>query len=100
MVTKPRPPVQLADDVGLPGDEVGDQLGLEATPGEVVLRLDVALRPPELAPPRRAGATSRRGPTPGSARSTVAVPRAQPVDEPLEHVGVVSRRRPGSLSTW
>jgi hypothetical protein len=40
----------LANNAGLPGDELGDEFGLEAPPGEVVLRLEVALRTPQLAP--------------------------------------------------
>ena len=40
----------LADDVGLPGDELGRQLGLERTPGEVVLGLVVAVRGPQVGP--------------------------------------------------
>jgi Putative sugar-binding domain len=32
------------EDAGLPADELGDQFGLEAPPGQVVLRLEVCLR--------------------------------------------------------
>ena len=38
----------LAHDARLPGDELGGQLGLVPSPGEVILRLPVAVRRPQL----------------------------------------------------
>ena len=43
-------PGVLANDVGLPGDELGGQLGLENAPGEIVLGLPVAVRRPQVRP--------------------------------------------------
>ena len=57
-------PGVLAGDAGLPGDELGGQLGLERTPGEVVLRLPVAVRASTGRPRCSACATSRPAPTP------------------------------------
>src|SRR5690606_20400084 len=40
----------LTNDVGLPADEVSDDLRLVPAPGEVVLRLCVAIGPPQVVP--------------------------------------------------
>ena len=40
----------LPHDIGLPGDEFGGQLGLERAPGEIVLRLPVAVWFPQISP--------------------------------------------------
>ena len=55
-------PGVLAGDAGLPGDELGGQLGLEGSPGQVILRLPVAVRSSTGRPRCSACATSTRNP--------------------------------------
>ena len=82
----------FAHDAGLPADELGDELGLEAPPGQVVLRLEVALRTPQLAPPRQPVRPVDEAPLLVQPVYG-AVAMAQPVDEPLEDVVVVEESR-------
>ena len=84
----------VADDVGLPADELRDQLGLEATPGQVVLGLEVALRLPQVVPPRQAVRPVDEAPLLVQALDAPVAP-PQPVGEPLEHVGVVQQAQAG-----
>lgn len=53
---------QLARDPGLPADELRGELGLEASPGEVVPSASCCPPGPTTHPTRRSDATSRRGP--------------------------------------
>ena len=85
---------ELADDAGLPADELGDQLGLEAPPGQVVLRLEVAFRTPQVTPSRQPVRPVDQAPLLVQPVDG-AVPAAQPVHELLEDVGVVEQPRAG-----
>ena len=85
---------ELADDVGLPADELGDELGLEAAPGQVVLRLEVAVGPPQVRPRREpVGPVDETPLLVEPLDGAVAVP--QPVDEPLEDALVVQQPQAG-----
>ena len=85
---------ELADDVGLPADEVGDQLGLEAAPGQVVLRLVVAVGAPQVGPGREpVGPVDETPLLVEVLDGPVAMP--QPVDEPLEDALVVEQPQAG-----
>ena len=92
-------PGVLADDVGLPADELGGLPGLERPPGDVVLRLGVAVRRPQVGPGGQPVRPVDQAPLAVEGLD-VAVRGAQVVDEPLEDAVVVKRSRPGSLSTW
>ena len=85
---------ELADDVGLPADEVGDELGLEAAPGQVVLRLEVAVGPPQVRPGREPVRPVDEAPLLVEPLDR-AVAVAQPVDEPLEDALVVEQPQAG-----
>ena len=84
----------LAGDTGLPGDELGGQLGLEGPPGQVVLRLPVAVRRPQIGP-----GAELMGPVDEPPRLVqrldVTVGLAQFVDEALEDAVVVEQQHPG-----
>ena len=83
----------LAHEVGLPGDEVGRQLGLVPPPREVVLRERVAVGPPQLRPVAEPVRPVRQAPL-AVQRLDVAVLLAQPLHEALEDVVVVEQLEP------
>ncbi len=78
----------LADDVGLPADELGDLPGLELPPGHVVLRLRVVVGRPQIRP---GGQPVGPVDEPPLAVQGLHVPVLLPqmVDEALEHALVV-----------
>lgn len=78
----------LAHDVRLPADELGDLAGLELPPGDVVLRLDVAVGRPQVCPRRQAVGPIRQAPLAVEGLD-VPVLVAQMVDEALEDTLVV-----------
>ena len=83
----------LAHDARLPGDELGGQLGLVPSPGEVILRLPVAVRRPQLLkavePVRPIGESPL-----AVERLDVAILRPEPVEEPVETAPVVKQLEP------
>ena len=83
----------LAHDARLPGDELGGQLGLVPSPGEVILRLPVAVRRPQLL--KAVESVRPIGESPLAVeRLDVAILRAQPVEEPVETTPVVEQLEP------
>jgi len=94
VVTNPAPAGEFAHEACLPADEFGDQLGLKAPPGQVVLRLEVAVRMPQLTPPRQPVRPVRQAPLLVQPVDG-AVPDTEPVDELLEDVGVVEQAQAG-----
>ncbi len=80
----------LADDVGLPADELGALAGLELPPGDVVLGLDVAVRGPQVGPRRQPVGPIDQAPLAVEGLD-VAVLRAQVVGEALEDAVVVEQ---------
>jgi hypothetical protein len=84
----------LADDVGLPGDELSGLVCLELPPRHVVLRLHVAVGRPQIGPVRQSVGPVHESPLVVE-RLHVAVPVPQAVHEPLEHPAVVQQLVPG-----
>src|SRR4029079_13138419 len=84
----------LPDDVGLPADEPGGLRGLEATPGDVVLRLRVAIGCPKIVPGRESVRPVDEAPLTVEA-FYVAVTMTQAVHELLEDAAVVKEMQAG-----
>src|SRR3954452_19179957 len=84
----------LTDDVGLPADELGGLLGLEATPGDVVLGLRVAIGCPQIVPGRESVRPVDEAPLTVEAVD-VAVTMTQVVHEALEDAAVVKEMKAG-----
>ena len=83
----------LAHDARLPGDELGGQLGLVPSPSEVILRLPVAVRHPQLLEAVEAMRPIGEPPLPVE-RLDVAILLTQPVEEPVETAPVVKQLEP------
>ena len=84
----------FAHDAGLPGDELRGQPRLEAPPCQRVLRMGVALRPPQVGPGRQPVRPEDQTPLPVQGLDA-AVRAAQVVDESLEDAVVAEQPQAG-----